>query len=81
MDKKEIYAALAKLLVDKFEVKSESISPEKLLNDDLDLDSLDMVDLLLYAEEQLTRKPDPALFKHAQTVQDIVDILQPLWKG
>jgi acyl carrier protein len=81
MDKKEIYAELKNLLIDKFEIKSDLISPEKLLDDDLEMDSLDAVDLLLYVEDRLERRPDPALFKNAISVQDIVDILHPLWKN
>jgi acyl carrier protein len=81
MDKKEIYVAIKKLLIDKFEIKGDLISTEKRLVDDLEMDSLDAVDLLLYAEEYLDRRPDPALFKNALTVQDLVDILHPLWKG
>jgi acyl carrier protein len=81
MDKSEIYTVLKQQLIDKFEVKDDLISPEKQLNDDLELDSLDMVDLLLYLEEYLDRRPDPALFRDALTVQDLVDILHPIWQG
>ena len=81
MDKIEIYTALKKLLIDKFEIESDLISPEKLLNDDLDMDSLDAVDLLLYLEQHLEKRPNPSLFKNTLTVQDLVDILEPLWKN
>ena len=81
MDKEEIYASLKEILIDKFDIKSEMISPEKLLDDDLDLDSLDAVDLLLYMEDCFERRPNPTIFKNAQTVQDLVDILEPLWKN
>jgi acyl carrier protein len=80
MDKKEIYAVLKNILIDKFEIRSDLISPEKLLDDDLEMDSLDAVDLLLYMEKHLDRRPSPALFKNALTVQDLVDILHPLWQ-
>jgi acyl carrier protein len=80
MDKNKIFVELKKLLTDKFEIEDDLISPEKLLNDELDMDSLDMVDLLLYLEEHLDRRPDPALFKDALTVQDLIDILHPLWR-
>jgi acyl carrier protein len=80
MDKNDIYTALKKLLIDKFEIKNDLISPEKLLGDDLELDSLDAVDLLLYLEHHLERRPNPSLFKNALTVQDLVDILYPLWR-
>jgi acyl carrier protein len=81
MDRNEIYAILKKLLIDKFEIQSGLISPEKLLSDDLDIDSLDAVDLLLYLGSHVTGKLDPALFKNARTVQDLVDILHPIWQG
>jgi acyl carrier protein len=81
MDKDQIYAALKKILIDNFDIKSESISPEKLLDDDLDLDSLDAVDIYIYIKEHIAGRPDPAIFKNAQTVQDLVDILYPVWKG
>ena len=81
MDRKEIYATIKQLLIEKFEIKDDLISPEKLLNDDLEMDSLDAVDLLLYIEDRLNKRPDPALFKNAMSVQDLVDILEPLWKN
>jgi acyl carrier protein len=81
MDKEQIYATLKKILIDNFDIKSESISPEKLLDDDLDLDSLDAVDIYLYMEDHIAGRPDPSLFKNALTVQDLVDILHPVWKG
>jgi acyl carrier protein len=80
MEKDTIFEAVKNLLMDKFEISSDLISPERSL-DDLELDSLDMVDLLLYMETCLDRRPDPALFKNAKTVQDIVDILHPLWRA
>jgi acyl carrier protein len=81
MYKEEIFATIKKLLTEKFEVKSDLISPEKLLVDELDLDSLDAVDLLIYLGSYINGKLDPALFKDAKTVLDLVNILEPLWKG
>jgi acyl carrier protein len=80
MDKDQIYTVLKKTLVENFEIKHDLLSPEKLLEDDLDLDSLDAADLLLYMEEYIAGRPDPSLFKDAKTVQDLVDALEPVWK-
>ncbi|MDR0289525.1 MAG: phosphopantetheine-binding protein [Treponema sp.] len=80
MEKSEIFAAVKRILIDNFEIKSELISPDKLLSDDLEMDSLDVVDLLLYMEGHLAGRPSPSLFKNATTVQDIVDTLYPVWK-
>jgi len=81
MKKDEIYAAVKGLLIDKFDINSDLISPEKLLDDDLEFDSLDAVDLLIYLNDYVDGKPDPALFKNAMTVQDLVDIVYPVWKS
>jgi acyl carrier protein len=81
MNKEQIYAVLKKTLIENFEIKNDFISPEKLLENDLDLDSLDAVDIFLYLEEYIAGRPDPALFKNAVTVQDLVDTLHPVWKS
>ena len=79
MNRDEIYATVKGLLVSEFEIQDDLISPGKLLYDELDLDSLDAVDLLVCLKDHICGNLDPALFKNARTVQDIIDILLPLW--
>jgi acyl carrier protein len=79
LDKNVIFIKLKELLVSEFKVEADSILPEKLLRDDLHLDSLDIVDLILGIEEHIGKKIDPAIFKQAYSVQDIVDFIQPVW--
>jgi acyl carrier protein len=45
---------------------------------DLDLDSIDAVDLIVKMKPYTTGKVDPELFKNVRTVQDVVEILQPM---
>ena len=80
MDEDVIYAKLKELLISEFKLDAASISPEKLLEADLDLDSLDEVDILLNLSDHIGEKIDPSLFKDARTVQDVVDLLKPFWK-
>ncbi|MCL1836551.1 MAG: acyl carrier protein [Treponema sp.] len=80
MDKNAVFIKLKELMISEFEVEAGLISPEKRLYDDLKLDSLDMVDLILCLKEHLDEKIDPSLFKNACTVQDLVDLVYPLWK-
>jgi acyl carrier protein len=68
------------LLIAEFELDADSIRPEQRLYDDLELDSLDAVDLVVCLKDHIEGKIDPALFKNARTVADVVDILCPLWK-
>jgi len=67
-------------MISAFELDADSISPEKRLDDDLELDSLDMVDLTIILSDYLGEKLDPSLFKNVCTVQDLVDSVTPLWK-
>jgi acyl carrier protein len=81
MNKDAIYSTVKKLLIDEFGVQSDLISPEKLLSDELDIDSLAAVDILIHLEDHIAGKPDPGLFRNVRTMQDLVDMLFPLWKS
>ena len=80
MDKDAVFVKIKELMISEFGLDADLISPEKLLDEDLMLDSLDMVDLILSLKDEIPEKIDPALFKDACTVQDLVDLIHPLWK-
>ena len=69
-------------MVSEFSLASDSVSLEALLADDLQLDSLDMVDLILHLNDKqlVAEKIDPTLFRNARTVQDLTKALVPFWK-
>ena len=79
MDKNTVYIKLKELMVSEFDLEADSIDPEKQLSEDLKLDSLDMVDLILTLKDHTNKKIEPTLFKNACTVQDLVDLVHPLW--
>jgi acyl carrier protein len=81
LSKEIIFKKVKELLISEFKVDAESIELEKRLDEDLELDSLDMVDLIIILKDYIGEKVDPALFKDVRTVQDVVDLLQPLWKA
>ena len=68
-------------MISEFKLEAGSIAPETLLSDELQLDSLDMVDLILSLSDFIGEKADPSLFKNARIVQDLVDSAYPLWKS
>ncbi|MDR0624627.1 MAG: phosphopantetheine-binding protein [Treponema sp.] len=78
MTKDDIFLKLKELLVAEFELDPETIKPEASLYTDLDLDSIDAVDMLVRMKEHIEGKIDPVLFKNARTVQDVVDVLYSL---
>jgi acyl carrier protein len=79
MEDDAIYKRVKEVIVSEFKIQESLISPEKLLYDELGLDSLDAVDLLVTLKNEIGTKVDPGLFKNAKTVQDVVEILRPLW--
>jgi acyl carrier protein len=78
MTKDEIFVRIKDILTEKFEIDSEAITPGARLYEELELDSIDAVDLLVKMKEYVPGKIDPEMFKKAVTVQDVTDILYPL---
>ncbi len=77
MTKDEIFTKLKDILVKDFEVEADKITPSALLVDELDLDSIDFVDLVVKMKEFIPERIDPEVFKSVKTVQDAVDKLEP----
>ncbi len=78
MQKQEIYQQISELLVKLFEINESDIKPEARLYDDLDLDSIDAVDLVVHLQRVTGTKIRPEMFKSVRTVQDIVDAIDEL---
>jgi acyl carrier protein len=73
MTREEIFARLRDALVELFELDAAAVVPEATLAIDLDLDSIDAIDLMLKLKEITGKKIQPDAFRHVRTVQDIVD--------
>jgi acyl carrier protein len=76
--REEILDYLRDTLVELFELKPEQIVPEANLYQDLDIDSIDAVDLILKLKDLTGRKIQPQTFKHVRTVGDVIDAIQSL---
>lgn len=77
-DKQEIYNHIADVIANLFQVDSGKISPEANLYEDLDIDSIDAVDLVVELKKWTGKKIQPENFKSVRTVQDIVDAVAQL---
>ena len=73
LSKDEVYDRLARYLVDMFEVPEEKIRPDARLYEELDLDSIDALDLVVKLQEITGRRISPQEFKTVRTVGDVVD--------
>lgn len=68
----EVYQRLSNLLVDMFEVDPDAIVPTARLYEDLDVDSIDAVDLIVELRSITGKQIDPEVFKLVRTVDDVV---------
>nr|WP_154325588.1 acyl carrier protein [Pantoea sp. 201603H] len=68
-----MYQEVNGLLVALFDIDASHIQPESRLYEDLDLDSIDAVDMVVHLQKRIGRKITPEIFKSVRTVQDVVD--------
>jgi len=78
MSRDEIYEKLKEFMVELFEIPVEQIGLDAELADDLDLDSIDAVDLILKLQEFTGRKVSAEQFRTVRTVRDVIDQVHEL---
>jgi acyl carrier protein len=81
LDKEAIFVKLKEIMISEFELDEGSLCPKTHLIGDLDLDSMDMVDLILCLKDYIGEKIEPSIFRNARIMQDLVDVVQPYWKS
>jgi acyl carrier protein len=76
MTRDEITAGLAEILEEVAGVTPDSIAPEKSFTDDLDVDSLSMVEVVVAAEEKFGVKIPDNEVQNLKTVGDAISYIQ-----
>lgn len=74
----EIFATLRDALVELFELEPERVTLEANLYEDLEIDSIDAVDLIDHIKRQTGRKIAAEEFKAVRTVGDVVEAVHRL---
>ena len=77
-NKQEIFSRIVQVLEDLFEVDPRKVTPEARLYEDLDLDSIDAVDLVVELKKITGKKMQPEDFKAVRSVQDVIDAVSRL---
>jgi acyl carrier protein len=72
-NKNEIFTMLQTLLVEEFEVELTDITLAAKLYEELDLDSIDAVDLMVRLKEITGKKIAPEAFKEVRTIEDVIN--------
>jgi len=82
MDKKyskeEIYNKLCEILEEEFEIDKSLLNINADLFNDLDLDSIDAVDLAVRLQQFTDKRISPAEFKQIRTLNDVVEAIYNL---
>jgi acyl carrier protein len=76
MTRAEITERVVGILVKTFELDRADIRLESRLYEELDLDSIDAVDMFVELHEVTGRRIDPEVARKIRTVQDIVDLVE-----
>ena len=78
MGKDELFTWVADLLAEMFELDRGTLTPSSNLYTDLDIDSIDAVDLAVKLKQMTGKRLQPEVFKTIRTIGDVVDALAAL---
>jgi acyl carrier protein len=77
----EILERIRHTLVELFELDPARITPDARLNEDLEIDSIDVVDLMDEVRKHTGRKVTPEDFRSVRTVGDLATVVQRLLRA
>ena len=73
--REEALAKIVEILSDSFELDPKKITPSSTLYEELDLDSIDAIDIFTQLRELTGRRPDPADARKVRTVDELIDFV------
>ena len=78
MTEEEIQKTVTEILVADFECDPGKLTPDVNLFTDLDLDSIDAVDLVVRLQQVTKKKVNPEDFRQIRTLRDVVQAVSKL---
>ncbi|MBL4672265.1 MAG: acyl carrier protein [Arenicella sp.] len=73
--KEDILQQINQVLVDLFEIEPAQLVPDAKLYDDLDIDSIDTIDLLIELKKFVGKEIDAKAFRDVRTIDDVANII------
>ncbi len=74
----DIFERLRAILIETFDVEPERIQRQARLYEDLDIDSIDAVDLIVKLKPLVGKRLQPEAFKSVRSIQDVIDALRAM---
>lgn len=78
MDNDQLYGKIRHILIDQFEVDAAMVSMDANLYEELEIDSIDAVDLMVQLKEMTGKKIAPEAFRDVRTIRDVLNALTNL---
>lgn len=78
MSREEIYERIRATLVESFEIPSERVTLSAQLMEDLELDSIDAIDMAVQIQEMTNVRVEEEALKKLRTVGDTVELVASL---
>ena len=75
MKKEELFEEVKKIMTEKFEIEESKITMDSNIVTDLDLDSIDIIDLIVTLNTMLKLTVSAADFKDKRTLSEILDVI------
>lgn len=76
LSQEQVLTKLREWMEDLFEIEPETVQLDSNLYSDLDVDSIDAVDLVVKIKELTGKQVKPEDFKNVRTVLDVVKVIQ-----
>lgn len=76
LTQEQILEKLREWMEELFEIEPDDIQLDSNLYSDLDVDSIDAIDLVVKIKELTGKQVQPEDFKNVRTVQDVVTVIQ-----
>lgn len=76
MTKQEIIEKVNTLLIEEFEIAPEALTEGALLKQDLEIDSLDFVDIVVLIDREFGFKPKAEELKNVKTLEDFYEYIK-----
>lgn len=75
MDRDQMYEEIRNVLINQFEIDESLVTRDANLYEELDIDSIDAVDLLVRLRELTGQRISPEEFQQVRTIDDVLDKL------
>ena len=76
----ELFDEIVRVMGELFEIDPSTVTRESRLVEDLDLDSIDAVDMIVHLQNMIGRRIKPEAFKSVRTVGDVIDVIVTMAK-